>query len=198
MVGLGALSAATRSIGVLLALPLGLMALQQRPRSWRSLAPALAGVALVPLGLLAYMVYLWRAFGDPLVFLHAAGAWGRTSGLHAAWSRLQELLTAPDLAGRALAVLPDLCFLAAGAAMLADVLRRQPWPYRVYALYALAVPLATLQVVSIPRYMLVAFPLFVGAAARLERPWLWRVVLVICAVLQVVCVARWSLGCWVA
>jgi len=82
--------------------------------------------------------------------------------------------------------------------MLADVLRRQPWPYRVYALYALAVPLATLQVVSIPRYMLVAFPLFVGAAARLERPWLWRVVLVICAVVQAVCVARWSLGYWVA
>src|SRR5579884_371466 len=36
---------------------------------------ALAVIAAAPAALALYMVYLWRAFGDPLLFLHAQRYW---------------------------------------------------------------------------------------------------------------------------
>lgn len=191
---LGALSAATRSLGVLLCVPLATVALQQRPLRWHRLVAA----ALVPLGLLAFMAYLWHAFRDPLVFVKASAAWGRTSGFQSAAERVRELVASPDLAARVRAVWMDLAFLLVGAALVYGALRRQPWRYKVYSVYALAVPVATMQVVSVPRYLIVAFPLFVVAAGWLRARWLYRSALGLCIFLQIVCVWRWSLGYWVA
>jgi hypothetical protein len=55
-------------------------------RAWRAGRPPgvreLAGLALIPAGLGAYVGYLALRFGDPLVFLHAhATGWG----VHAGW-----------------------------------------------------------------------------------------------------------------
>ena len=109
----GALAAATRNTGVLLALVVALEGLHQqgvrfRPprlwadsrsatlRIWRDHARAQIGLALAswrslvvaacaPLGLLAYMAYLSNTFGDPLAFIHAQATWGRpTAGAGAA------------------------------------------------------------------------------------------------------------------
>jgi hypothetical protein len=78
----GGLAAATRPMGVLL-----LPAYAWRSwRAWRAGRPPgvreLAGLALIPAGLGAYVGYLALRFGDPLVFLHAhATGWG----VHAGW-----------------------------------------------------------------------------------------------------------------
>lgn len=104
----GALAAATRNTGVLLAVVIALEGLHQggvrfRPaqlwagsrratlRLWithllAQIRPALAAwrslamAACVPLGLLAYMAYLSNTFGDPLAFIHVQATWGRTAG----------------------------------------------------------------------------------------------------------------------
>jgi len=191
---LGALGAATRSLGVLLCVPLAIKAMWQEPRRYRGLLAA----AAVPLGLAAFMAYLWLTFGDPLVFVKASAAWGRTLGFQAAAERLRELAASADLAARVRAVWMDLAFLGAGCALVVGALWRQPAPYRVYALYALALPVATMQVVSVPRYLIVAFPLFVVAAQWLRPRWLYRVMLALCIAAQAACVWRWSLGYWVA
>jgi Dolichyl-phosphate-mannose-protein mannosyltransferase len=93
----GALAAATRNTGVVLAAAILVEGLQQqglrlRPRacrhgalhnhvrvqlmalrsSWRSTLAA----AFVPMGLLALMIYLAVTFGDPLAFIHSQAAWG--------------------------------------------------------------------------------------------------------------------------
>ena len=94
----GALAAATRNTGVLLALVVALEGLHQQglrwrppawlPRTWlphlRAQWPyavrawqSLLAAACVPLGLLAYMVYLGRTYGDPLGFIHAESTWNR-------------------------------------------------------------------------------------------------------------------------
>jgi len=72
---LGALAAATRNVGVLLLAPLFFeWARHRRGLGWRGLL----GIALVPAGLVAYAAYLWARFGDPLVFARQQGDyWNR-------------------------------------------------------------------------------------------------------------------------
>ena len=103
---LGLLLGLTRSIGALVVVPLLLEAwgvglpAEQRPKR--------AGVwwlALVPLGTLAYALFLWRKFGDPLAVVHVQLAWGRDmAGVVAAFERVRErpLLTQTFLVGAAL------------------------------------------------------------------------------------------------
>ena len=73
---LGALAAATRNLGVLLLIPL----VVEWARNRREFGVGgLAGMALIPAGLLAYAAFLWGRFGDPLVFARQQSEyWGRT------------------------------------------------------------------------------------------------------------------------
>jgi Mannosyltransferase (PIG-V) len=72
---LGALAAATRNVGVLLLVPLFFeWARHRRGLGWRGIL----GMALVPAGLVAYVAYLGARFGDPLVFARQQGDyWNR-------------------------------------------------------------------------------------------------------------------------
>ena len=87
---LGALAALTRPNGVLVALPLLLLALAGRPRSAEIVRRAPA-IALVPLGLAAFCGFAWRLSGDPLAWLHAQARWGYTVG-NRPWVELMRLL----------------------------------------------------------------------------------------------------------
>lgn len=75
----GFLASLTRIHGVLLLLPLTIMFLRQqgwRPRGWRANPTSLL---LVPTGLLAYMAYLRRVWGDPFVMVRVQKEWERYS-----------------------------------------------------------------------------------------------------------------------
>jgi hypothetical protein len=61
----GALAAATRNVGVLLLIPLLLEWLRHRREFG---ARGILGLSLVPLGLAAYALFLWRRFGEPFLF----------------------------------------------------------------------------------------------------------------------------------
>jgi hypothetical protein len=87
---LGALAALTRPNGVLVAVPLGLLALAGRPRL-AELARRAAALALVPLGLAAFCAFSWRLSGDPLGWLHAQARWGYTVG-NRPWVELMRLV----------------------------------------------------------------------------------------------------------
>ncbi|WP_433796150.1 mannosyltransferase family protein [Actinoplanes sp. CA-252034] len=74
---LGGLSSATRLFGVLLVLPLAIEYLRQvgwRPRLLRA---DVLGIAVVPLGAVAYSVYCAIELGSPLAFSIAQDQWGR-------------------------------------------------------------------------------------------------------------------------
>ena len=74
---LAGLASATRSSGVLLALPFVFEYLRQRDFSWRRIRWDALAVTLVPSGLIAFSLYCWRALGDPLAFTHAQQFWYR-------------------------------------------------------------------------------------------------------------------------
>ncbi len=184
---LGALAAATRSTGVLVLVALVLL-------GWRSARPRqLAWLALVPVGLVAFPLWLgltghdWRApfdaqevwfreWGGPL-----GGVW---DGAVAAWAGVRQLLSGstshlyfPIAAGDPFAIarinLALFAWVPLVAVALVGVLRRLPLAYAAYAVAALAVPLsypvAPQPLMSLPRFVLVVFPLWMWLGWLLAR-----------------------------
>lgn len=79
----GALLSATRLVGIAAAVPLAITAGSNWHR-WRprKRLAALAGLALIPLGLLLFMLHLHHQTGDALAFIHIQRAWrGSGSGI---------------------------------------------------------------------------------------------------------------------
>jgi hypothetical protein len=155
--------------------------------------PSLAWTLLVPLGLGAYLVALALMTGDGLAPFHSQQVWFREfagpfggvwDGIVAAWDGLRQLLHGPPpplyftkaggdplmVAGQNLMLFG---FLALGAAALVGVFRRLPLAYGAYCLAALALPLsypvAPQPLISLPRYEVVLFPLFMWAAWWISR-----------------------------
>ena len=75
----------------------------------------------------------------------------------------------------------EFCSLAAAVALLVACWRRLPAAYTLYALAALLFPLlystTARPLYTLPRFLIVIFPLFIGAAAALapHRVWRWVV-----------------------
>jgi hypothetical protein len=82
---------ATRIVGVFIVFAMLVevwLAHRERGGTWRDFVPAvfrrpdiLLGFALAPLGLFAYMAFLYFHMGDALAFQHVQRAWGRPFGL---------------------------------------------------------------------------------------------------------------------
>jgi hypothetical protein len=181
---LGGFAAATRNVGIFLVAPLMYEwvrggGLEEGNERWRGIY-----LALVPSGLVAYMGYLWIRFGDPLLFYSAQQNWGRqatgplaTAGR--AWGSAAEgagRLLDPGLWARpSLGNLADhlagannlynLCFFVFAVVVLLAGLRDLPLSLSIYG-FLLVAP-ATLfgtpesPLMGTPRYVLVAFPIFI-------------------------------------
>lgn len=158
----GAAAAATRSAGVLVLVPLLLLYTYPPRRDFLWLG-------LVPLGLAAYMGYLWAAAGDPFRFSGAQDFWlrelgrigevpagplgGLWQGTSAAFQGVRQLLSgsgetvywtsaAGDPLRNAALNIEMFAFLVFGLVATVGALRRLPLAYGAYAAAALALPLA--------------------------------------------------------
>jgi Mannosyltransferase (PIG-V) len=160
---------------------------------------SLAWVLLIPVGLLAYVLGLAITTGHGLAPFHAQQVWyrhfagpfgGVWDGTVAAWDGLRQLLHGPAppiyfsvAGGNPLTVAGQNLMLFAclvlGAIALVGVLRRLPLAYGAYSLASLALPLSypviPQPLMSLPRYELVLFPLFMWGAwwvckRRVELP----------------------------
>jgi hypothetical protein len=235
---LGALAAATRSTGIVLALPALMIYLygpredRQADRLWPAcsrlrsryrLRREFLWLALMPLGLLAYCLFLGLSGGDALAPFHAQGSWGRHfagpylgiwDGVKAAFEGARQLLSfqrhhvyfidaggSPFVnAGHNLMLL---AFLLAAIPALIGVLRMLPPAYGAYVIAALALPLSypvsSQPLMSLPRFLVVLFPLTIWFAAWLsERPRLRRPALGASAVLVAFFAAQFATWHWVA
>jgi hypothetical protein len=181
--GLGALAALTRSTGLLLVLPLVVeAALQARevpgPGRPRRLAGALAASGLVPVGTAAYLLYWHRTEGDALRPLELQSAqWSREGS----WP-WETLLAGAREGVRYFGSYPggyhtvDLVVVLVAVLAGGWVALRMRATYGVWVAVSLLVPL-TLSfdgrpLLSLPRFVVVVFPLFWALARLAER---WRV-----------------------
>jgi hypothetical protein len=178
---LAALAAATRNVGIFLVVPLMYEWIKDiESFRWRGIY-----VLLAPGGLLAYMGYLWARFGDPLLFYSAQESWGRQAtgpldtarrawgaavegagGLLDLWAHPTPSNVANQLAGASNFF--NLAFFVFAMVVLLAGLRYLPLSLTVYGL--LLVAPATLfgtpgsPLMGTPRYVLVAFPVFIVLA----------------------------------
>lgn len=208
---LGAGAAATRSTGI--AVLLALLMLGWGRASWRQLAWLL----LVPLGLLAFPIGLDVAGLDPKAPFDAQDVWYRDwagplggvwDGAVAAWDGVRQLVNGPDgriyfplAAGDPMAIARINVGLFAWIPLvviaLVGVLRRLPLAYAAYVVAALAVPLSypagPQPLMSFPRFVLVAFPLWMWLGWLLARHRRARIpALVVSAALLVITVAQFA------
>ncbi len=196
---------------------------------WRSLRPRYRvrpdalWLALMPAGVGAYGAWLALSGGELLGPFHAAQAWdhhlvgpfvGVWDGLQAGFDGARQLLSFQSshvyfrLAGgnpmiAAWHNLIELAFLIAAVPMTVGVLRRLPLAYGAYVIAALALPLSypvTPQpLMSIPRYLVVLFPLGIWLAAWLsEHPRLQWPALATSVLLMVLFLGQFSTWHWVA
>jgi Mannosyltransferase (PIG-V) len=180
-------------------------------------------LALVPGGILAYCLYLGLSGGDVLAPLHAQGAWGRHfagpylglwDGAKAAFEGARQLLSfqrhhiffpagegSPFVSAGHNLMLFAFALLAVPAVI--GVARRLPLAYLLYILAALAVPLSepvkSQPLMSLPRFLVVLFPLFMWLGAWLaERPRAQLPALLLSALLMMFFAAQFATWHWVA
>jgi Mannosyltransferase (PIG-V) len=105
----GLLATATHVSGIVLVLPTALLYLRERGWDPRRIRLSAAALLLVPGGLLLWMAYLKRTFGDALLFRQAEAHWGRTfawpwqtvaRGVSDAYYGLKGIPYQPLVAGR--------------------------------------------------------------------------------------------------
>ena len=184
---LGAFAAATRNLGIILLVPLSLEWLRYRREFGLR---GLAGVALVPAGLLGYAAFLWGRFGDPLVFASQQDEyWGREltnpfTTLGDAWQAAADglgYLSDPETLFLNTSATPaleasntlNLAFLVIFLALLAMGFVVLPPGLSLYTLVIVLLPALTpapsFPLMSLPRFMLAAFPIFLVLGYLLSR-----------------------------
>jgi hypothetical protein len=176
----GAFTSATRLSGVLLTPALTLLYAQRtRRESW---GPQLLWLAMIPLGLLSFMVFLWSITGNPLAFVDVQKGWNRNSA--PPWTTLYEYLSRPRSIiepwnFRALNFAAAILGLGAAVFWAA----RKHWAFATFTLFSVLLPLATGTLQSNARYMSVVFPIFIALAIAGQRPRLDQTIRVVFLVL---------------
>ena len=216
------LAVLTRVSGVALVPALALLAWRAPDRR-----RAFAGLAAAPALFAMYPLYLWGRLGDPWAFAHAQDRWHRHlspagplggiwDGLRAGWAGLEQLATGSHTHAYWAAVsvtdsdpfhvaavnLENLGFLCLYAALTVVAWRRFGAPYGLFAALSLAIPLSVPSnrwpLLSIPRFGVVLFPLFLALAFVGRRPRAHTAILSLSALLLGVTATQWALWQWVA
>jgi hypothetical protein len=134
---------------------------------WREAALLVSGA-----GLVAWMVYLYARFGDPLAFLTVQGApgWNQGAGPHT-WFKVAFFGTIyHGIWGNIVRLVPQALACVAALLLLPTAWRRFGWGYAAFSLVSIAIPLiGTKDFMGTGRYVLAAFPLLAAAAVVLTR-----------------------------
>ncbi|MCX5065336.1 hypothetical protein OOJ91_05520 [Micromonospora lupini] len=193
---LGYFLAMSRSVGLLVALPLALVLLRQH--DWQLGPRALLGylrigwpLLLLPAGWLTFMAFCrWRG-GDWFAYQHAQQVGWGIKVQNPVPVLLDGLAGEPRDAGRVLFALIVLAVLVAG-------FRRRELPYLVYGVLMVAVPLSMGPAVykSLLRYLLAAFPVALVLARWARRAgvdvWLTAALAVVQGALFVLWLTYWT------
>ena len=140
-----------------------------RQRSW----PLVAGSLTIPLVALAgYELFLWRASGDWLAWEHAERAgWGRYFGNPVrTFTTTWRAAFGPEFhAPLAFMFQVELASVAVLAAVIAVTAVRRQWPEVVYCVLTAAALVFGTWYESVPRALLLVFPLWCGLGALSRR-----------------------------
>jgi hypothetical protein len=169
----GALAALTRSIGIVLAPALIVMAFERHQAGRGDLWPRVVAGAAVLLGPLAYLGWWGIAHGDALAPIHAQVNWQREAAfpILTLWNALRFAM-GDGIQDPAYWIIDALVVGVVIVAVVAGWRRLSP-PYLVYAVGSLLLPLSypfpPRPLLSMPRFVAVIFPAFWVMAEASER-----------------------------
>jgi hypothetical protein len=217
----GMLAALTRNLGVLVAVPLGIMFLKQHgvdPRRWPRTWLA---VGLPALGPLVYTFALWRIYDDPLLTLDAQKGWAREQAMP--WTTFRMAFDQLDLGWlRTLLDSPtwttltshtvrfgfaeyeslDVAFTLLAIPLLIYCLVRLPVEYSIFPVILFVIPLFSPSTIhplmSMSRFLIVMFPLFIALSILTRRQITFTLTIVPSVVLMVLLTIQFSTWYWVA
>lgn len=126
-------------------------------------------------GLLGYMLFLWKQFGDPLYFFHVQSSFGagRQTNIvlypQVVFRYIKIFLTVPLFAIKSYAYVQEAFVSTVGFVLLLISYTRVKLSYLLFAVPAFLLPTLTGNFSSMPRYVLVCFPLFLWAGIVLSE-----------------------------
>ncbi len=196
MAGLAA--TATRLVGLALVPALLVEALSQRGEE-ESTSRRLGAIALVPIGFLSYLAINAGVHGDPLHFLQvqeehwfqrAVPPWisvrDGIAGLQGIDWGVESLLVYPARLGA----------IAFALALLAYGWRSLRWADRTFAGATLLMTMSAAWLISLPRYLLAIYPLFMTMARLGRRKWLFWGAAAAGFAVQLFLFSRFTRGMW--
>ncbi len=175
----GFFAALTRSAGLLLLLPFAYEYLRQRAFQWKKIRFSVLSLALIPAGLALFSLYCYWLFHDPLAFSHAQALWQRS--FRPPWFGIQRAL-GHIISGKgllsylslrnAIDLIPDLWGLVLFVLGIVGPwrFRSEHWAYLIYGValflfFQLFPELYVDQLLSMARFMLELFPIFIILSA---------------------------------
>ena len=182
---LGFLAMLTRSSGVILAIPYFVIYIQRfwirserAQHSWREKLNALAPLALIPAGVLVYMIYLDQTTGNPLMFISQEGIFHWHRHLSFPWvgivSASSTVFTTSSFDNVKIQNLLDLSFTLISLITLVLGWKYIPLHYALFALalllFTLSFPQSAEPLASQPRYITAIFPITAIFALWGKRP----------------------------
>lgn len=174
-----ALLTATRVTGLAIIPALVLEYTIQHEYSWRALFTKKTLLfLLMPLGFFLFLGYQWITFGDPLLFLNGQNAWQRNASFSPASiaSKFQQYVHEFSLVADPNSPMPlatrwiDVAFFILFILGIIFVYFKTSAPLALFSAGLLAIPLLSGSLLSMARYMFVAFPLFIAAGKTFQKP----------------------------
>ncbi len=200
---LGMLASATRLFGIfLIVFPVAeFLRRQRKQKKFYYLLPLL----LIPLGLIAYMIYLQQTLGDPLAFFHLQPKFGaERSGdsiillPQVFWRYIKILFSYSFSLSYFVAVFELIVFVSSMFLLWIGWKKfRIKSEYLIFSLLILLVPALTGTLSSVPRYTISAFPLFF-ILGKMHNKWAKLGIAVIFAIGLVISTALFLSGYFVA
>ncbi len=204
---LASLAAVTRSVGVVMFVPIIFVLIKNLVKNKKYTLRTIAHIVLSLLIItmpLAYMFYLYTTQGDFLAFFHAqdSGGWGKTLGFGA----INELFSHIKTLFSFHFFLPDghyiYTFMRAGLLLifLAITLigvKKIPVRYTIYSVLVLIFPLAGGNLLSMNRFVMLAFPVFILLALSTKNKYIDDVISITMAVLLGLFTVMFVNGYWV-
>jgi Gpi18-like mannosyltransferase len=189
----GALAVLTRSQGVALVIALAWLYMEKRGWRWREVRPAVGWFALAPLALLTHFYHLYLKSGHIFAMLDAMSAWGRNNVANA--NDPFRNLYGPHLDVFKIDLVIFLFFFLCSLYLL------WKWPHKAYGIAALLMcflPVYTGLLVSVSRYMVIIFPVFILLGEKLENRNVYDALRAVFFSLQVIYFAGWVNYYWIA
>lgn len=146
------------------------------------------------IGMLAIMCFWAVNAQDPFAFINSEANWNRYTAVPGV--ALFGYLSAISETGFSW-MLVDVLFTVFGLGMAVRSVKHLRMSYAFYALVSVLLPLSTTNLISMPRFLLVVFPIFI-VAGTIRKPIFDLSYILVCLSLLIIFWIRFNIGLWVS